>query len=218
MHVTILERLNGQESQHALITEHVSKAIMLQEGEFHFSDNHVSVSKFPLENSPFATHAPQFLGKQDVEQFVSRHFGVENRNMLIIFRPHSHAVIVVLQGSKEDRILTGIHQQLKDSARKQFTGDLPAVLCCHLADLAENELLSFQNKDDRAYGLDYMTADLINRRSQLLAVTYTAPGSVTHEQVVTGDATHQSHRERGPAYTIRNPNHALSEDPRYTLF
>ena len=218
VHVTIPERLHGQERQHASITENVSKAIALQEGEFRFSGSHVAVSKFALENSPFATHTPQLLSKQDVGQFVSRHFGVVNRNMLIIFQPHSHAVIVVLQGSKEDRVLTGIHRQLKDSARMQFTGDLPAVLCCHLADLSEHELLSLQHKDDRGLGIDYMTADLISRRPQLLAVTYTAPGSITHEQVLTGDATHKSQRERGPAYTIRNPNHSFFADPRYMLF
>ena len=218
VHVTIPERLHGQKSQHALITENVAKAITLQEGEFPFSDGQVSVSRFALENSPFATHTPQLLGRQDVDQFVSRHFGVENRNTLIIFRPHRHAVIVVLQGKKEDRVLTGIHRQLKDSARNQFTGDLPAVLCCHLADLAEHELLSLQHKDDRGLGIDYMTADLINRRPQLLAVTYTAPGSLTHEQVEAGDATQRSQRERGPAYTIRNPSHAFSGDHRYILF
>ena len=218
VHVTIPERLHGQESQHALITENISKAITLQEGEFQFADSLVSVSKFALENSPFATHTPQLLGKQDVDQFVSRNFGVENRNMLIIFRPHNHAVIVVLQGSKEDRVLTGIHRQLKDSARNQFTADLPAVLCCHLADVAEHELLSLQHKDDRGLGIDYMTADLINRRPQLLSVTYTARGSLTHEQVLTGNATQQSQRERAPAYTIRNPSHSFSEDPRYMLF
>ena len=218
VHVTIPGRLHGQESQHALITECVSKAITLQEGEFAFSENHVSVSKFALENSPFATHTPQVLSKQDVDQFACRNFGVENRNMLIMFRPHRHAVIVVLQGSKEDRVLTGIHQQLKDSARNQFTGDLPAVLCCHLADLAEHELLSLQHKDERGLGIDYMTADLINRRPQLLAVTYTAQGSLAHEEVLTGNATHQSHREKSPAYTIRNPNHSFSKDPRYVLF
>ena len=218
VHVTLPERLHGQENQHAAITENVSKAITLQEGEFQFSDSRVSVCKFALENSPFATYTPQLLSKQDVDQFVYRNFGVENRNMLIIFRPHSHAVIVVLQVSKEDRVLTGIHQQLKDSARNQFSGDLPAVLCCHLADLAEHELLSLQHKDDRGLGLDHMTADLINRRPQLLAVTYTAPGSLTREQVLTGSTTHQSQRERGPAYTIRNPSHPFSEDPQYMLF
>ena len=218
VHVTISERLHGQESQRASITEIVSQAITLQEGDFQFSDNHVSVSKFALENSPFATLTPELLGKRDVDQFVSRNFGVENRNMLIVFRPYSHAVIVVLQGSKEDRVLAGIHQQLKDSARNQFTGDLPAVLCCHLADLTEHELLSLQDKDDCGLGIDYMTTDLINRRPQLLAVTYTAPGSLTREEVLTGNTTHRSQRERGPAYTIRNRSHSFSEDARYMLF
>ena len=218
VHITITGRLHGREEQHASISEQMSNAIAAQEGQFEFSDSHISVSRFALENSPFETRSPQFLRRQDVDQFVSHHFGVENKNMLIIFRPHSHAIIVVLQGSKEDRVLTGIHRQLKESARKQFTGNLPAVICCHLADLHEHELMSLRFKEDHGLGLDYMTSDLIVRRPQLLAVTYTAPGSLAHEPVLIGNLEQQSHRERGPAYTIRNPNHCFAEDSRYILF
>ena len=112
VHITITGRLHGREEQHASISEQMSNAIAAQEGQFEFSDSHISVSRFALEKSPFETRSPQFLRRQDVDQFVSRRFGVESKNMLIIFRPHSHAVIVVLQGSKEDRVLTGIHRQL----------------------------------------------------------------------------------------------------------
>ncbi len=218
IHITIPGRLHGQESQHASIFKQMSNALVAQEGQFQCADTQISVSKFALENSPFATRTPQFLSKEDVEQFVSRNFDIENKNMLIIFRPRRHAVILVLQGSKEDRVLSGIHRQLKDSARKQFTGDSPAVLCCHLADLHERELLSLQYKDDHGLGLDYMTSDLIVRRPQLLAVTYTAPGSLAHEPVLIGNVEQQSQRERGPAYTIRNSNHFLAQDSRYILF
>ena len=218
VHVTIFGRLHGQQQQHVSISDQVSNAIAAQEGQFEFSDGQISVSRFDLKNSPFETHTPQFLHRQDVDKFVSRHFGVENKNMLIIFRPHRHAVIVVLQGSKEDRVLTGIHRQLKEAARKQFTGCLPAMLCCHLADLHEHELMSLQYKDDRGLGLDYMTSDLIVRRPQLLAVTYTAPGSLAHQPVLNGNVEQQAHRERGPAYTIRNPSHCFAKDCRYILF
>ena len=218
LHVTISERLHGQERQHAAITEQVFTAIGAQQGQFQFGDNQVSVSRFTLENSPFGTDTPELLRKPDVDRFVSRHFGVENRNMLILFRPRRHAVIVALQGSKDDRVLTGIHRQLKDSSRKQFSGNLPAVLCCHLADIREHELLSLQYKGDRGLGLDYMTSDLIVRRPQLLSVTYTAPGSLVHEPVRIGNMEQQSHREQGATYTIRNPNHPFADDSQYKLF
>ncbi len=216
--LTIPGRLHGQESQHAALAALLSRAITLQEQEFRFNDNHMSVSRFELENSPFDTRTPEYLHRHDVEQFVLHTFGVNNKNMLIMYRPHRHAVIVVLQSAKEDRVLAGIHRQLRASARKQFTGCLPAVLCCHLADLHEHELLSLQHKDDKGLGLDYMTSDLIARRPQLLAVTYTAPGSLVKESVLIGSVKHQSHREKGPAYTIRNPYHSFAEDSRYILF
>ncbi|MCY4560552.1 MAG: hypothetical protein OXF79_30140 [Chloroflexi bacterium] len=216
--LTIPGRLHGQESQHASIAEQLSHAITLQEREYRDAGNEISISKFDLENSPFATHTPQFLSKNEVDQFVFKTFGVNNKNMLIMFRPHRHAVIVVLQSAKEERVLTGIHRQLKGSARQQFTGCLPAVLCCHLADLQEHELSSLQHKDDDAVGLNYMTSDLIIRRPQLLAVTYTAPGRLVNESVLIGNMEQQSHREQGAAYTIRNPNHSFAQDARYILF
>ena len=216
--VTIPRRLQGQESQHASITQQVFRAIGVREGPPQVAESEVSVSEFALEGSPFSRISPQFLLKEDVVQFLSQCFGMENRNMLILFRPRRHAVIVVLQSSTEDRVLAGIHRQLKDSASRQLSGTLPGVLCCHLADLDEKELLSLQYKGDRGIGLDYMTSDLINRRPQLLAVTYTAPGSIVHEPMITGDSDQESQRERGVAYTVRNPNHPVAKDSRYSLY
>ena len=139
--------------------------------------------------------------------------------MLILFRPRRHAVIVVLQSLNIDKVLPGIHRQLKDSAGKQFSGDLPAILCCHLSDLDAEDLLElYQYRDEQGTGLDYMTTDLILRRPPLLAVTYTAPGGIAREPMMIGSFEQQSQRERGPAYTIRNPNHPFAEDARYSLF
>ena len=218
IHVTIPGRLHGRESQHASITEQVLSAIGVQDHQLQFEENHVSVSEFVLESSPFSRMRPESLRKDHVDQFVFNNFGIENKNMLILFRPGRHAVIVVLQSDKEDRVLTGIHRQLKDSASRQFSGTLPAILCCHLADLNEADLLSLQYKGDEGIGLDYMTSDLIHRRPQLLAVTYTAPGSIACERVTLGVFEQESQRERGPAYTIRNSTHPLATDGRYSLF
>ena len=216
--ITIPGRLHGHSTQHASISEQVFCAIGAKKSQFPFTENEVSVSNFALESSPFSRSNPENLRKEHVDQFVSDSFGIENTNMLILFRPRRHAVIVVLQSKKQDRVLTGIHRQLKDSASKQFTGTLPAILCCHLADLDEAEIVSLHRKHDEGVALDYMTSDLIDRRPQLLAVTYTAQGNIAYERVTQGNSEQHSQRESGPAYTIRNSSHSLASDGRYSIF
>ena len=218
VHVRIPGRLYGHEKQHSAISEQVLYAIENQSRQLQFGENRVSVSGFDLESSPFERFRSEDLRKEHVDHFVSSNFGIENKNMLILFRPRKHAIIVALQSNKEDKVLAGIHRQLKDSAGKQFSGSLPAMFCCHLADLSEGELLSLQYEDDQGIALDHMTSDLIVRRPQLLAVTYTAPGSITHERMTVGQFEQQSQREVGPAYTLRNPSHPLAGDERYSIF
>ena len=220
VHITIPGRLHGQNRQHASISEQVFRAIGIHNNGVQSSENHISVSRFSIENSPFEKIEPQFIQEKHIAQFIYKEFGIVNKNALALFRPRRHAVIVVLQSASEDKVLIGIHRQLKDSARKQFSGTMPAILCCHLADLNEQELLdTYQRKEDEQYtGLDYMTSDLILRRPQTMAVTYTAPGSIVHEPVMIGSFEQESRREVGPAYTIRNPNHPFANDTRYSLF
>ena len=218
VHVKIPGRLCGQERQHSAISEQVLCAIENRSGQLQFGENRVSVSRFDLESSPFERFKPEDLRKQHVDHFASSKFGIENKNMLVLFRPRRHAVLVALQSDKEDKVLTGIHKQLKESAAKQFSGTLPAMICCHLTDLSEAELLSLQYKDEHGIGIDHMTSDLIVRRPQLLAVTYTAPGSISYERMTVGQFEHQSQREVGPTYTLRNPKHPLADDGRYSIF
>ncbi|MDE0418450.1 MAG: hypothetical protein OXI95_16165 [bacterium] len=218
VHVKIPGRLHGQETQHSIISQEVISAIGGQNNHSTSNHNHVLASTFSIDSSPFAKLRPQDLRAEHLDEFALSRFGIRKKNMLVLFRPHRHAVIVALQSEKDDKVLTGIHQQLKDAASKQFTGALPAVMCCHLADIDETDLLGLQHKGDQGIGLDYMTADLIQRRPQLLAVTYTAPGSIERYRHSSGQFEQRSQRERGPAYTISNPNHPLAGDPRYTIF
>ena len=216
--IRIPGRLYGHEKQHSVICKHVLRAIENPGSPLVFEENTVSATTFDLESSPFHRLAPEELRQEHIEGFTSRTFGISNKNMLILFRPGRHALIVALESTKEDKVLTGIHKRLKKSAAKQFSGNLPAMLCCHLADLSEAELLSLQYKGDEGIGLDYMTADLITRRPQLLAVTYTAPGNIAYERMTVGQFEHQSQREVGPTYTLRNPHHSLASDLRYSIF
>ena len=183
------------------------RAIEARNGLFESDAYQVAVSEFPIERSPFVS---EHILKSDMDKFCSETLSLDNRNMLITFRPKRSAILVVIESAKHDKVLEGIHQQLKDSARHQFTGTVPGMLCCHLVDLTAAQLISLGNEDKGDIGLDYMTSYLIHRRPQLLSVTYTAPGNLFFD--------HFSYHESGPAYTIKNSEHRFADDERYSIF
>ena len=105
-------------------------------------ENQVSIQEFDLLGSPFEEHSIKHIDQVKISNFLSERFGFDNKNVLAVFGENNRAIIVVIESSKSDRVLEGILRQLKEAAKKQLSGSSPAVLCCHLADVTEAELLS----------------------------------------------------------------------------
>ena len=149
--IRIPGRLYGHEKQHSVICKHVLRAIENPGSPLVFEENTVSATTFDLESSPFHRLAPEELRQEHIEGFTSRTFGISNKNMLILFRPGRHALIVALESTKEDKVLTGIHKRLKKSAAKQFSGNLPAMLCCPSGRLERSGALESSIQGRRRY-------------------------------------------------------------------
>jgi hypothetical protein len=72
--------------------------------------------------------------------------------------PHVGAAVVVLQSEKPDTVVEGLYRQLRDSARRQFSGHRPAVLCVRLRDLSAPQLIALAS--ERVNGLATVTTRL----------------------------------------------------------
>ena len=146
-----------------------------------------------------------------MEARLVSHFDLVNKNALVYVRPGQSMVVLLIESEREDEVARAMHFELSKKTKNQFTGQRPAMLCCHLAGLTSAELLSLGQRGTPT-GLDYLARALILRRPHLCSVTYTAPG---HTVVV--DAA-QSIREKGFTYTVVNPDHPLTGDERLSVF
>ena len=131
------------------------------------------------------------------------------KNALVHFRPRKSVVVLLIVSDQKDEVLNGMHAELRKKTKGQFTGNRPGILCCRLADLTQEQLLSVG--EGGGSGLDYLATDLILRRPHLYSVTYTAAGS-------TRGAGPELVRGKGPAYTVVNPDHPKAGDRPLSVF
>ena len=218
IHISIPGRLEGNDKQHHEIRHLMSQAIADRTTSAKMNGYEVSITEFLVGDSPFRQLPPEKISLKHVQQFLSDKFGIENKNVLVHFSPSKGVVLVVVESVMKDAVLKGIHRQLKYSASNQFSGDRPGILCCELADLTEEQLLAFRNYEDEGTGLQFMVSDLLARRPQIHTVAFTTPGTVRVQRSTMGTTRRTSAQETGTAYTFRNPDHQMANDPRYDVF
>ena len=216
--ILIPNRLGGTDEQHDEIRHLLSQAITDPKTGTSTMPYEISVMEFPVEDSPFGQLPPDDISLVHVQRFLSDQFGIDNKNVLINFHPKRGAVLVVLESKKKDAVLKGIHRQLKDSARKQFSGDRPGILCCQLADVTDDQLRAFESDDGGGTGLQFMVSDLIARRPQLHTVAFMSVGTVQERRPTIEIMRRTSTQVTGVAYTFLNHDHPLADDSRYEVF
>jgi len=213
--ILIPGRLGGDNKQHQEIRRLMLRAISDKDWNANLNGYEVSISEFSIADSPFARLPPEEISTDRIQRFLSDKFEIDNKNLLINFSPIKGAVLVVVESAKKDAVLKGIHHQLKNAARNQFSGDRPSVICCELADLTENQLRGLWNERT---GLQFMVNKLMERRLQIHTVAFTTPGTVRIKNTRSETSFYTSIQETGPAYTFTNPSHPLADDPRYDVF
>jgi hypothetical protein len=154
----------------------------------------------------------------DFKKFLFNEHGIENRNVVINFRPKKGVIFVVVESTKKDAVLNAIHRQLKASARNQLSGDRPGILCCYLAEVTKEVLLGLWNHQDEGTGLQFMVSNLIARCPEIHSVVFTTPGPVELQRSETETGKHVSVKENSYAYIFSNPDHQLASDSRYGIF
>lgn len=216
--ISIPGRLSGNEKQHNEILHIMLQAISNQLSCAKLKEYKVTITEFSVESSPFSQLLPDDIPLSHVQRFVSDEFGIENKNILVHFNRKQDVVLVVVESTKKDEVLKGIHHRLKNAARDQFSGNRPGIICCELADLTEDQLRALENDRDEVTGLQVMVSDLIDRRPQIHTVSFTTPGTVRIQKSTLEPLKQTSVQETGPAYTFKNPNHPLANDPRCEIF
>ncbi|MCY4014260.1 MAG: hypothetical protein OXG82_16275 [Gammaproteobacteria bacterium] len=205
--LTIPDRLeSGDQYQKALCT-FLGQALLSGEPDAERDGNRIQVQEFDVEQVAGPWLAAGKFDRTEMEARLTHHFGLAHKNALLYLRPHQSVVALLIQSDQKDNVLNAMHAELRKSTKDQFTGELPAILCCHLADLTQEQMLSL-GRGGHGRALDSLATELMRRRPHLYSVTFTAAGSVSADSV----------REKGPAYTILNRDHPRATDERLSIF
>ena len=209
--LTIPGRLESADAYQKPLCALVARALLGDGADLERDGARVRVEAFDVERVAGTWTARDNPGGAAMEARLVSHFDLVNKNALVYVRPGQSVVVVLIESERQDEVARAMHLELSKKTKNQFTGQRPAMLCCHLADLTSAELQSL-GQGGTATGLDYLATALILRRPHLYSVTYTAPGRMS---VV--DAA-QSIREKGLTYTVVNPDHPLAGDERLSVF
>ena len=209
--LTIPGRLESADDYQKGLCGLMGRALLAGDADTEQDGNRVHVRAFDVERVAGPWTATDNFGRAKMEARLLTHFNLVNKNALVYFRPRQSVVVLLIESDQKDDVLNGMLAELRRKTKGQFTGNCPAILCCHLADLTQEQLLSL-GQGGRGTGLDYLATDLMRRRPHLYSVTYTAAGSAG------GAVSADSLRERGPAYTVLNPDHANAGDERLSVF
>jgi hypothetical protein len=216
--ITIPGKLEPNNQQHQKICSQLKQALVNREFKEKIDGYEISVSDIPITDDLFDRISQGAGSLNDLRRFLFDKHGIENRNVVFYSNPKKGIIFVVVGSAKKDTVLKAMHSELKASARRQFSGDRPGILCCYLAELSQKELLDLRNHQDEGIGLQFMVSDLIARRPKIHSVVFTTPGSVEIQRSETETWRHLSVQENSSAYTFSNPDHQLATDPRYDIF
>lgn len=213
--VTVPDRLSGKPEDHRLIARTVVEAL-LRGAEVSSETCSVRVHEFQLLGSPFDIRNESELSKSAVSEMICQITGQSNTNSMTVFSPGKHAVVLVLDSMKRDKVLDSVRAVLRESALSQFTRTRPGVLAVQLHDLSEKqlgELASADSSDRRsATSIQMMTSDLLNSpsRSHVHSVVYRAHGHLVDDGAIKTTSS--------LAYYIVNQINEHASDPRYAVF
>jgi hypothetical protein len=174
----------------------------------------VSAQSFSLETSPFSGEHINQLTLQDIEHYLKRAFNIENSHILTHWRPGHGAVLIVFKSAKPDSVLGEIFKHLKADAKKQFSANLPAFLCVHLADLTEAQLrdLADTERAGTVTGLQCMVSTILQKRPHVHSIAVMAHGEVRITQERSHDHIQTCVQETGPSYVFRNSKHPMAQN------
>ncbi|MDO8789922.1 MAG: hypothetical protein Q7J42_17740 [Sulfuritalea sp.] len=215
--IIIPDRLTPSPEQHQEIDQALRFGILGGKAVTRTESIEVQVSNFSIESSSFSK-SPQQLSQREIQDFVSGYTGRSNSNLMIQFSPGQRAVVLSLESRKSDEVLNGMHRQLREAAKGQFTKTRPAILAVQLHDLTVEQFADLAQSDSpwrgNATGLQLMTSDFLQSpsRAHIHSVAYRSHGLLTDNQA------EGQKRVEGLSYQIGNGYHPLYKDPKYSVF
>lgn len=213
--VDIPDRLTAGNRQQGMLGYQIERALL---GSTDDTDGgRVTVRDFDPEEVIVGWNHDNGVNQARMEESLKRHFGIpKNSNVLVYVRPPG-AILVLITSARKDTVLKNLLSLLKESTEKQLSSESPAIICCQLADVTDQQLVGWYTTSRQGTGLDAITDELFESRPHLLSATYTVTGhdrSTMKDGIITQEAFHAG----GPAYTITNSNHPHANNKEFAVF
>lgn len=211
--VTLPGRLTARREQHLAIVDRISAVLSGAMSRVEDAVCAVEMCNFPIPGSPFDANDGHRLTLSSVENFALRAFGIEQAHLMIQWRPGYGAIVLQLESRKPDRVLAQLINNLREDTKRQFSGYRPALLCLHLADVTEPQLLELVELDraGEGTGIQRAASILLHKRPHLHSIALMTDGSVVMRDL---PGQGKSVEEFGPSYVFSNPQHPHGIDPR----
>lgn len=219
--VVLPDRLTGNTEHQKKLLSRIS-AVLFGKADTVDDDLCSVVSQpFSLDGSPFSGAGRSDISTDRIQSYLSEKFSIENANVLVNCHPNRAAIVVWVSSKKDDTVLRSIYGKLKEDAKRQFSGTLPACLCVHLAAVTDNGLLRLAEADQSGVGtgLQRMVNLLLDKRPHLHTVAVMTDGELqVSRNVGPNGEVQNSIREVGPSYVFKNVNHADARAPLDSVF
>jgi 5-carboxymethyl-2-hydroxymuconate isomerase len=147
LRVDIPDRLNGSKAQQQALASQIQTALTDEIA----SENEacgISIERFDVSSSLFSAERATTLTEDDIREELCNVRGLESGHTLSTWTPGKTAIVVSFKSRREDIVLAKILERLKDDAKRQFTRQLPALICVHMAELSEKQLLDIAEVDN----------------------------------------------------------------------
>lgn len=128
--------------QQAKLAEHVAEA--LRTGRYDDESIEIVAVAFDIAESPFSRERP---AENDIKGFLERHGSINTECMALVY-PNGVVVLVSLESKRESQYLELVFGTLSDAAKRQLTGEHPAVLCTKFEDLTADEMVDIGKEAD----------------------------------------------------------------------
>jgi hypothetical protein len=140
------------------------------------------IERFDISRSLFCAERGSTLTEDDIRVEFCNVRGLESGHTLFGWTPGKTAIVVSFKSRREDNVLAKILERLKD-AKRQFTRQLPALICVHMADLSEKQLLDIAEVGkSTATGIRIVLTKLLHEHPHIHTVAMMTDGLVSVKQ------------------------------------
>ncbi len=218
VHLAIPAALGATTELHQQLAQLALSAIEVP-GETIRTDSYQAIaSRAEIPKNFLPTLASGELTQEQIKEIAELHFGLVDRNVLMGFDRHGNGAFISIKSAKSDKVLDGIRRQLRDAAKRQFSGSRPGILWCQLLDVTEEELLDLATSDGTPTGLQIMANRVLRGRPVIHTLAFSTPGAVkvakAQEHGMEATTAYQS----GGVYAFYNPSNSHAGIPLYDLF